>query len=60
MELDSGINQTVYELYFDGVRQVQGTWGATGSGAGSIDDTRFAGTGILTVTKGSATLFRFK
>ncbi len=61
MELDAGINQTVYRLYLGGALQASGTWGATGSGATNIDDTRFAGTGILAVTDGtSGSLFRFK
>ncbi len=61
MELDAGINQTVDRLYFAGVLQAPGTWGATGSGATNINNARFAGTGILTVTGGpGGSLFMFK
>jgi fibronectin-binding autotransporter adhesin len=58
MQLD--VNQTVDKLYLDGDLKLSGTWGATGSGADTIDDTHFSGTGILTVSNGAATtLFRF-
>jgi fibronectin-binding autotransporter adhesin len=61
MELDAGINQTVDRLYFAGVLQAPGTWGATGSGATNINNSRFAGTGILTVTDGiTGSIFMFK
>lgn len=43
-------NETVTELLFGAVSQAAGTYGATGSGATNIDDTRFQGTGIVTVT----------
>lgn len=42
----------VAKLVFAGAPQAAGTWGATGSGAKNIDDTRFAGTGVLTVGGG--------
>ncbi len=61
MELDAGINQTVDRLYLAGALQWPGTWGATGSGASHIDNTRFAGVGILTVSDGlTGSIFRFK
>lgn len=49
VELAAGINDTISTLYFDGVEQPAGTWGAPGSGA-ERTDARFAGTGLLTVT----------
>jgi len=53
-KLQLDVNQTVNALYLDGELAVAGsTWGATGSGAYNIDDTHFAGTGVLTVTTGS-------
>jgi autotransporter-associated beta strand protein len=43
--------EVVDTLFFGGVQQAAGTWGATGSGATHIDDTRFAGvTGVVSVT----------
>lgn len=44
----SGI-ETVDTLFFGSVQQAAGTWGATGSGADHIDDTRFAGSGVVKV-----------
>ncbi len=41
---------TIRSLYFGGVAQAVGTWGATGSGATNINDTFFTGTGVLNVT----------
>ena len=47
--------EVVDTLYFGGVQQIAGTWGATGSGATNIDDVRFAGTaGVISVTTGPA------
>lgn len=48
----NGFNQTVAKLYFNDIQQSAGTWGATGSGATHIDDTRFSGTGVVTVASG--------
>jgi autotransporter-associated beta strand protein len=43
--------ETVGTLFFDGVQQAGGTWGATGSGADHIDDLHFAGAdGVVNVT----------
>ena len=43
--------EVVDTLFFRGVQQAAGTWGATGSGAAHIDDARFAGvTGVISVT----------
>lgn len=45
--------ETVNTLFFGTNQQVKGTWGATGSGAAHIDDTRFTGTaGVVNVTTG--------
>ena len=44
-------NETVNELYFDGVQQYRGTWGAYSSSAFNKDP-RFTGTGILRVLSG--------
>ncbi|MEY3895620.1 MAG: hypothetical protein RLZZ214_1139 [Verrucomicrobiota bacterium] len=41
--------ETVGSLYFGAVQQVSGTWGASGSGATNIDNTRFSGAGVLNV-----------
>lgn len=46
--------ETVGTLFFGGVQQAAGTWGATGSGATHIDDDRFMGSGMLLVTSGPA------
>ncbi|MEO5715606.1 MAG: autotransporter-associated beta strand repeat-containing protein, partial [Luteolibacter sp.] len=46
-------NETVNALFFGGVLQAAGTWGAGGSGATHIDNTRFSGAGMLTVATGS-------
>ncbi|MEO7100354.1 MAG: autotransporter-associated beta strand repeat-containing protein [Luteolibacter sp.] len=45
--------EVVDTLYFGAAQQASGTWGATGSGATNIDDTRFSGTaGTVSVTTG--------
>ena len=60
MELDGGINQTVDQLWIDGIKQDAGTWGATES-ASHVDGVHFVGSGILTVANGpDGTLFRFR
>ena len=51
VNLSSG-NEVVDTLFFGTTQQVAGTWGANGSGATNIDDSRFTGTGVLTVTTG--------
>jgi len=45
----SGTTETVAALFFDGVQQANGTWGATGSGATNENDTFFTGTGVINV-----------
>ena len=45
--------ETVDTLYFGAVQQAKGTWGATGSAATHIDNTRFSGNvGVINVTNG--------
>jgi hypothetical protein len=43
-------SDTINRLFFDGVAQAVGTYGATGSGATFINDSFFTGTGVLSVT----------
>jgi fibronectin-binding autotransporter adhesin len=55
--IDGGVmnltgSETVATLYFGATQQAAGTWGASGSGAAHIDDTRFSGSGVLNVTSG--------
>ena len=45
----SGATDKVASLWFDGVKQLEGTWGASGSGATHIDDSFFTGSGMLLV-----------
>ena len=54
LQLDTGVNPTVLELWLDDVLKVPGTWGAPGSGA-EREDNHFLGDGILTVTTGAPT-----
>ena len=49
VSLATGINETVGGLFFNGVAQAAGTWGATGSGATNINNDWFTGSGIITV-----------
>lgn len=56
MDIAASINETVGGLVLGGVAQTAGTYGATGSGADNINDTYFAGTGILTVVPEPGTL----
>ena len=48
-DLGTGLSHTAFKLYLDGTDEPLGTWGATGSGATHINDTYFAGTGIIDV-----------
>ena len=43
-------NEAVGTLFYGGTQQVAGTYGSTASSATFKDDSRFAGTGVLTVT----------
>ena len=51
LELANGVRQRCRQLYLDGAAEPAelGTWGATGSGAQHVDDSHFAGTGVLDV-----------
>ena len=42
--------EVVNKLFFGTTQQAAGTWGASGSGATNIDNTRFSGTGVVSVT----------
>ncbi|MES2439514.1 MAG: autotransporter-associated beta strand repeat-containing protein [Verrucomicrobiota bacterium] len=44
--------EVVGTLFFGGVQQESGTWGATGSGATHIDNVHFTGTGVVNVIAG--------
>ena len=46
--------EVVNTLFFGGVQQAAGTWGSTASAATYKDDTRFSGTGVVSVTTGPA------
>jgi autotransporter-associated beta strand protein len=51
VEIDSDLTETIASLSLDGVAQFRGTYGATGSGADTIDDVHFDGSGILYVSR---------
>jgi len=53
INLPSGVNVTVSELWVGEKQRYAGTHGATGSGARYVDDDRFTGLGTLTVLHGS-------
>ncbi|MEM7396777.1 MAG: DUF11 domain-containing protein, partial [Verrucomicrobiota bacterium] len=42
-------DDTISELWINGMRAASGTWGSSASGADNVNDTIFSGTGILTV-----------
>jgi autotransporter-associated beta strand protein len=46
--------EVVDTLWIDGVQLAAGTYGASGSGATNIDNTHFAGAGVVEVTTGPA------
>lgn len=54
LNIATGLNVPVNKLYFRGTEQLSGTFGSASSAATYKDSTRFAGTGILTVTNGPA------
>jgi fibronectin-binding autotransporter adhesin len=61
VSLDAGVNESVDYLILGDAPKSATTYGATGSGAAVIDDTHFAGSGILTVlrdTSGTMILVR--
>ena len=49
VKVNAGLNEIVNTLFFGGVQQASGTYGATDSGAQHIDDAHFTGTGLLSV-----------
>ena len=51
-ETGGDVTDTVAKLYIGATLMPAGVYGASGSGATSIDDTHFAGVGTLTVTTG--------
>ena len=52
--------ESVNTLFFGAVQQASGTWGATGSGATSIDDARFSGIdGVVNVLSGTGPVSDF-
>ncbi len=53
-ESGGAVTDTVSTLTLDGVQQAAGVYGASGSGATTINDTNFAGVGTLTVLNGPA------
>lgn len=53
--IEASGTEVVTALYFGGVQQSAGTWGASGSGAAHVDDARFTGiAGVINVTTGPA------
>ena len=53
-DVAASANETVSTLYFGATQQAAGTYGSTTSSATHQDDSRFSGTGIVTVTTGPA------
>lgn len=53
VNLASGVNEAVGYLYFGDKLRMGGTYGATDSGARTIDDEHFEGSGVLTVLHGN-------
>jgi autotransporter-associated beta strand protein len=53
----SGFTEVIGTLFFGAAQQAAGTWGATGSGAANIDDTRFTGSGVVSVASGPGSGF---
>jgi fibronectin-binding autotransporter adhesin len=51
-QLELTNTEMVSDLYFGASQQTRGTWGASGSGAQFIDNSRFSGTGVLNVVNG--------
>ncbi len=50
--IDGGVvnltgSTTIASLWFGTAKQAEGTWGAAGSGASHIDNTRFSGSGLI-------------
>jgi len=51
ISIPNGVNVTAETLWFGDTQKRAGTWGASGSGARYVDNTRFTGTGTLTVLR---------
>ncbi len=58
--VDAGIVETVRTLRLGGNLMRRGTYGATGSGADTIDNTHFTGTGIINVLRGTESVITFR
>jgi len=54
VDVAAAANETVNTLYFGSTQQVAGTYGSTSSAATYQDDSRFSGSGIVTVTSSPA------
>ena len=55
VDVVTGANEVVNTLYFGSTQQVAGTYGSSSSAATYQDDSRFSGTGIVTVALGPVT-----
>jgi fibronectin-binding autotransporter adhesin len=53
VSIATGVDETVYEFYLDGVAQTPGVWGRVG-GSAANQSARFSGEGTLTVTHSPA------
>ena len=51
ISLAAGVNEKVGWLYYGEKMMRAGTYGASGSGAAHVDNTHFAGSGVLTVRR---------
>ena len=51
IHIPGGVTVPADTLWFGDTQKRAGTWGASGSGARYVDDTRFAGAGTLTVLR---------
>ena len=57
---DAGVVETVRTLHLGGILMRRGTYGATGSGADTIDDAHFAGAGIINVLRGTESVITIR
>jgi autotransporter-associated beta strand protein len=53
VSIATGVDETVYEFYLDGIAQTPGVWGRVG-GSAANQSARFSGDGTLTVTHSPA------
>ena len=56
-KLGIAANETVGTLFYAGIQQDAGTYGSTSSGATHQNESRFSGSGILTVTTGGVVIY---